>query len=728
MAIKQDTTVVGYLKEYIDNHFNNIDEKINDVLVKNKVAEVAEYLTDIRAVGQSIYQIYLDLEKGNFFGNRKTDVDLALNKTGIEATTTFEEAVTIWTTTSTTVYYSSATALFVDGTIIEVPFINDDDLPVNISTHGGIIAQLDANVTFTTKLQYTSIIEDIGGRIGSIIRISDTTGHASNLERLTLHVATGLAVDETPIYFWAETTSALQTLAQRVGDIIALGNNIDDIILLANSVDQMLELQSRLDQLVDTFTNEVPNGDITIYNKLDELMIVYTNIASVLATAASIANVNIVAPHVTNIDTVATVIAPNITELLDVNNQSAAAIAARIAAEAAATIATTRSNEIKTVSVDQTVTGAAGTNASVVYNASTGKFTFIVPQGIKGDKGDSFEVNAVGLFAGRSVYNDRVTGFSFLAIDLALIYFKLSAASGDWSIGAPFGKGDQGAPGSTGLGIASVAFSNTTDGSGLPVKSGATDTYTITYTDASIDTFSVYNGVDGSVAMTIQEFTATTNQTTFTVNSEYTPGLVNVYLNGVKLSDSEFTATNGTDIILALGATAGDIVNIDGFGAFKVADNYTKAEVDTKDATKAPLVHTHVEVDITDLDKYTQAQVDAALNLKANSLNPTITGLKETSVAMVANDIDLSLGNHFTKTISGATTFTVSNVATTGTVNSFILELTNAGSATITWFAGVKFAGGVAPTLTTSGVDILGFYTKDGGTTYRGIVLAKDSK
>ncbi len=107
---------------------------------------------------------------------------------------------------------------------------------------------------------------------------------------------------------------------------------------------------------------------------------------------------------------------------------------------------------------------------------------------------------------------------------------------------------------------------------------------------------------------------------------------------------------------------------------------------------------------------------------------PTLVGYRETKVAIAASAIDLSTGNFFTKTISGATTFTVSNIVATGSVNSFILELTNAGSATITWFSGVKWAGGTAPTLTTAGVDILGFYTHDGGTTWRGMVLAKDSK
>ena len=100
----------------------------------------------------------------------------------------------------------------------------------------------------------------------------------------------------------------------------------------------------------------------------------------------------------------------------------------------------------------------------------------------------------------------------------------------------------------------------------------------------------------------------------------------------------------------------------------------------------------------------------------------------EVRVAMSANAIDLAAGNLFTKTISGATTFTVSNVPSVGTAANFILELTNAGSAVITWFSGVKWAGGTAPTLTASGVDVLGFYSHDGGATWRGFLLSKDSK
>lgn len=101
---------------------------------------------------------------------------------------------------------------------------------------------------------------------------------------------------------------------------------------------------------------------------------------------------------------------------------------------------------------------------------------------------------------------------------------------------------------------------------------------------------------------------------------------------------------------------------------------------------------------------------------------------KDARVTMAANDINISLGNWFTKTITTNTTFTVSNVPASGTTANLVLDLTNGGSATITWWSGVKWAGGTAPTLTAAGRDALGFYTYDGGTTWTGLVLGKDIK
>ena len=106
----------------------------------------------------------------------------------------------------------------------------------------------------------------------------------------------------------------------------------------------------------------------------------------------------------------------------------------------------------------------------------------------------------------------------------------------------------------------------------------------------------------------------------------------------------------------------------------------------------------------------------------------TFAGIKETKIAMAANNIDLTLGSMFTKTLSGNQTFTVTNIPPTGFVSSFLLDLTNGGSATITWWPGMKWANGIAPTLTAAGRDLLGFVTHNGGTTWSGILLGKDIK
>lgn len=119
--------------------------------------------------------------------------------------------------------------------------------------------------------------------------------------------------------------------------------------------------------------------------------------------------------------------------------------------------------------------------------------------------------------------------------------------------------------------------------------------------------------------------------------------------------------------------------------------------------------------------------------------SPTFTGTITTATAdllgsvrsnittVAASAVDCSLGNYFIKTAAGALTWTVTNVPASRAY-SFILELTNGGTGTQTWFSGIKWPGGTAPTLVASGVDVLGFITDDGGTTWRGVQLMKDSK
>lgn len=226
-----------------------------------------------------------------------------------------------------------------------------------------------------------------------------------------------------------------------------------------------------------------------------------------------------------------------------------------------------------------------------------------------------------------------------------------------------------------------------------------------TYFNTVVKAMRVYNSAawqdQAASADTVSErsFLATAGQTSYTFTGGYRVGYTYVWVNGSMLYPSEFTATDGTTITfvaaLALNSTV-RILSIKAVGTVAISD-------------------------ISGL----QTALDAKLALTGGSLTG---GLREAKTAVAASAIDISLGNYFTKTISSATTFTVSNVPATGTAASIILDLTNGGAFAITWWSGVKWVGGTAPTLTAAGRDVLGFFTHDGGTTWSGLVLGKDVK
>jgi hypothetical protein len=85
-------------------------------------------------------------------------------------------------------------------------------------------------------------------------------------------------------------------------------------------------------------------------------------------------------------------------------------------------------------------------------------------------------------------------------------------------------------------------------------------------------------------------YTATASQTSFSgagdegITLAYRDSnYVDVYQNGVKLADEDYTATSGTAIVLAQGASADDIVEIIAFDVFSVADTVSKADGGTFD-------------------------------------------------------------------------------------------------------------------------------------------------
>jgi hypothetical protein len=50
----------------------------------------------------------------------------------------------------------------------------------------------------------------------------------------------------------------------------------------------------------------------------------------------------------------------------------------------------------------------------------------------------------------------------------------------------------------------------------------------------------------------------------------------------LQVRTADYTATNGTSVVLAIGATASDVVNVVAYGAFNVANTYTQAQADAR--------------------------------------------------------------------------------------------------------------------------------------------------
>jgi len=92
--------------------------------------------------------------------------------------------------------------------------------------------------------------------------------------------------------------------------------------------------------------------------------------------------------------------------------------------------------------------------------------------------------------------------------------------------------------------------------------------------------------------------------------------------------------------------------------------------------------------------------------------------------------VDLELANFAYGTLGANCTLTFSNPPASGTLGSLTLELTQdgTGSRTVTWPASVTWPAGTPPTLSTGAgdVDVFTFYTRDGGTTWRGFTAGLD--
>ena len=157
-----------------------------------------------------------------------------------------------------------------------------------------------------------------------------------------------------------------------------------------------------------------------------------------------------------------------------------------------------------------------------------------------------------------------------------------------------------------GKGISSIGFTSTTDPGGLQSQPGETDTYTINYTDGTTSTFTVVNGSLSAV--------------TSVAGREG-----DVVLTEADISDLQAYALIGHTHSLS---DVTDVYNSSPADKHVLVYNPTNTRYENRLLVESDISnlanyslsgHNHVEADITDLDKYSKAQVDNALDGKSNT-------------------------------------------------------------------------------------------------------------
>jgi hypothetical protein len=219
-------------------------------------------------------------------------------------------------------------------------------------------------------------------------------------------------------------------------------------------------------------------------------------------------------------------------------------------------------------------------------------------------------------------------------------------------------------------------------------------------------------------------FTATAGQTSFSVN--YTPNFIDVFLNGVKLTSSEFTATNGTSIVLTDAAFVDDIIDVVVFQNSGLFDSSKWSAIDINNPVSGNIYKLNGNVGIGTTNATSKLTVSGNVNVSGvvTATGGFNLGIQSGGISVTAGVLTalnfIGAGNSFsynagTKTIDidiGGGQWTYTNTSNTATSNIYRLN-GNVGIGTTSGNARLDIEGVLGVDTTVTGITTTAISTID---------------